>query len=34
MPNVMSLTLKPTESFSEIRVYTIWACMVTQGGVT
>ena len=28
------LTLKPAENFSEMRLYTIWACMVTLGGVT
>ena len=29
----LKLTLKPAENFSEMRVYTIWACMVTLGGV-
>ena len=28
------LTLKPAENFSEMRVYTIWACMETLDGVT
>ena len=28
------LTLKPTENFLEMCVYTIWALMATLGGVT
>ena len=32
--NPNNLTLKPTENFLEMCVYTIWAHMATVGGVT
>ena len=28
------LTLKPTENFTKMRVYTIWARIATLGGIT